>query len=1416
MQTPLFSDADQLLLEQLLATQQLSAAQHQKLTQAREQSWQSACEDLSGTLCQLEAGKLRLSEFPSGKNLAEFRLDNQAAPAWGDQLLYLDVEDSRVLQTLSLPAQPALLMTPDGSYWLGGNPEQLPCLGETSELQGYGASDSDVLVSARGDLLFVTERFAGRLHVISLVTRRLLTTLQIRKPGQSAAIPLVLTADGQRAFLTDQVSSRLWMLDLATWHLMPLQTGLGILGNLALAPDPHFLYLTVLEPTFRLVYFDLQSLSVIQDVDIQGQPMSRALQAPLDMLNVSPDQRRLHFVTWSASEQTLLVHVIRTRHMRTIRRYALPKDARPLALLAGYANPLWDFCQQDLRHWLVALGLLRPEALARLKPLEHHSQAQTMKVSESAASSAVSSSKGGALFQVPDPAESPKHLLQRQAPPITLPPEADDVMVEMLVKAFYQETQSNLRQYPAEIQRLYQQAIDWRQQLEQRYVVEAVAESLKSHYHLQVLITREALLQAVDRRFDGRELPFRPSHRCPLCQGALRTARHCEHCGFQLEEPGSHKRREKLSAEACHELIPGQMLLVMPQLDQLLLLNAWHELISSVDLSGLGMAEPSYALALPDRHYLLLDRRGKVLKINASGKLVQAFKYAFIEPVMATFYRHETGLRFLIVDKGAHEVLEFDEQGQLTCSWGRMGELSLKEPRDVQRTWNDTLLIADTGQQRVLEIERSGRVIASWGPPRFKFVKPVFARRELNGDTLIVDAGRGQIVAFDEQRNLVKNFRYWPPDDQHPELAQTPAPERILMLNRELIALNSQYWMQISIALEQIRWVKPWTSPRSRQRLQAADAPRSDSAALSLLRRITFLKTASRELLLTLEPFLKPVEFQAADLIVHQGELGAVMYFLLEGQVEVLKQGNDKPVATLGPGNLFGEMALILSEPRIASVRAKTVCKLLQLERHDFNQVIEKYPDLAEQLRKLARERKALTHGYNHQLQQEVMRKVKTRMAMTKLRELAFFNQSDQTVLEALADAMRPVAFMPRHVIFSAGESGDTMYFITRGQVQVYLESESEPVASLQAGDVFGEMALLLDRARSATIRSDNYCQCFELDRATFEHIAGQHPAFQEQLKNLAAQRNEHNQDLLDIRQLAIEEADFLAAAHAGVAAELEAAFAGAKIMGSAPHMVCHLISPLQETLLALDGEGQILWRTGPELKLFHPFRVHVGDEIAWITDTGNDRILAIELENREVLREWGDHLVSLSQPRSAVPTENGNLLICDEGHQRLILMGPRGELLWEYTHPHDILSPFYAEQTSSGSVLFCDKALQMVLEIDPRTKQLLWSYGSLLIAGDGPNELCEPGCVRRLSNGSTLIADTGNDRLLLISPQGQLLRSYRGSPEIPLHRPIHCEMQPNGEVLVWSAVSDEIVRLDLAGDPVWMARLPQVVGGRW
>lgn len=1398
MQIPPLSAADQQLQEQLLSERLLTPAQIKQTLSAREKAWLNAIDGISGTLCTLTPGQLRLSHFPSGEVLGEVELSHQPHD-WGEQLAFVDAEDGRLLQTVPAPTDAGVLIGEAGSFWFSAS-QDLPFLGETRLVQGFGQVDSDLIVSPRGDLLFVTERHNGRLHVVSLVTHKLLTTLQIRESGYPSAICLTVAPDGRRAFITDQISSRLWILDLGTWKLSPLQTGLGTLGALSLTPDGAFLFLAIVEPELRLLYFDMQTLSVLQELELKNAISALASGAPADLLCPTPDYKRLLLLSAAKDHPGPQVHVIRPRQIRTLRRYGLTGNRPPVALAVGYENPLAELRGKGLGEWLVELGMLKAETLVRFRQ----------------GGSLPEEIEAGAhhTYTVPDPDDDPLELIQRAAPPISLPPEAEEVIVDSLVRAYHQETQKNLQEHPAEIQKLYDAAGEWRQGLEAHYAVQAQPQRLPGLANLPVLLTRDTLLQELDKRLEGRELPWKPGHRCPMCHAGLRLPRSCSQCGFLLEDPEGYQRREALSAEGTDELIPGQLLLALPQSNQLLLLNAWHEVIHEFSLKELGLKEPFHALALPNRHYLVCDRVGaRVVELSPGGEIVRELPHPFTEPVMSTFYTNQQGeVRLLVVDRGSHEVLEFDSENELRCSWGSATGLELKQPRDVQRTWDDTLVITDTGNKRIVEVDRAGRVLSNWGPPQVPLVKPVLARREVNGDTLIVDAGRGQIIAFNQARQLVRNFRYWPPPELKDKLLDEPAPARFLVQQRDLLALSSKYWMQIAVPLQTIRWIKPWTGQHRSQRVLRLAATAEAEGSLALLRSIPFLKTADAKTLEMLESHLRPVSFAAGEMIVHQGELGSNMYFLTEGAVEVLKEGNDKPVAVLGPGNLFGEMALILSEPRIASVRAKSACSLLELDRRDFSQVVAEFPELNEHLRKLARERKALTHGFNHQKQQDLMRKVKARMAMTKLQELPFFKQVEEPLLETLADAMRPVAFMPRHTIFAQGESGEIMYFITRGQVEVSLGDSQEPIAVLGAGDILGEMALLLDQPRSATVRAGNYCQCFELDRQVFDHIAGQYPAFQERLRQLAAERLSLNQAYEEHQRASREAAAAMDAAHAAVAAEFDAALAGAEVIGSSPPMVCYLLSPRSEQLTALDGEGHILWQTGAELGLFRPYRLHTDNGTGWIVDSGNDRILALDLETRQPLREVGNHLLPLMQPRSAVPTPQGNLLIADEGNQRLVLAGPQGNYLWEYAAPHDILSPFYAEQTPVGTMLFCDAALHMVFEIEPRSQEVIWSYGAMLIAGDGPSELNEPCCVRRLANGSTLIADTGNHRLLLISPKGQLLKIFTGSERIPLYFPIHCDMLPNGEVLVWSRDEDEIIRLDLAGQPAWRARLPQLM----
>ncbi len=80
----------------------------------------------------------------------------------------------------------------------------------------------------------------------------------------------------------------------------------------------------------------------------------------------------------------------------------------------------------------------------------------------------------------------------------------------------------------------------------------------------------------------------------------------------------------------------------------------------------------------------------------------------------------------------------------------------------------------------------------------------------------------------------------------------------------------------------------------------------------------------------------------AGRTIFSAGETGDVMYLIQEGEVEIVN--DDRVLRTLGPGEMFGEMALIGDEPRSASAIAKTDCALLPVDEHRFLFLVQQNP----------------------------------------------------------------------------------------------------------------------------------------------------------------------------------------------------------------------------------------------------------------------------------------------------------------------------------------------------------------------------------------------------------------------------------------------------------------------------------------
>ena len=101
---------------------------------------------------------------------------------------------------------------------------------------------------------------------------------------------------------------------------------------------------------------------------------------------------------------------------------------------------------------------------------------------------------------------------------------------------------------------------------------------------------------------------------------------------------------------------------------------------------------------------------------------------------------------------------------------------------------------------------------------------------------------------------------------------------------------------------------------------------------------------------------MSEVEVEAGAKVVTLDDYGTAVYFIEQGEAEVLADG-DEATETLGPGDIFGEIALLLTGERSATVVARTPMQLLSLSGQDFERIRADVPELERSLRRLGVER---------------------------------------------------------------------------------------------------------------------------------------------------------------------------------------------------------------------------------------------------------------------------------------------------------------------------------------------------------------------------------------------------------------------------------------------------------------------------
>ncbi|MQP67651.1 cyclic nucleotide-binding domain-containing protein [Niveispirillum sp. SYP-B3756] len=133
-----------------------------------------------------------------------------------------------------------------------------------------------------------------------------------------------------------------------------------------------------------------------------------------------------------------------------------------------------------------------------------------------------------------------------------------------------------------------------------------------------------------------------------------------------------------------------------------------------------------------------------------------------------------------------------------------------------------------------------------------------------------------------------------------------------------------------------------------RERRQTVEQPPQLDLGLAtheLVARVPLFSGLSPDRLKRIERLLRPRLYFPGEPIVRRGERGDTVYFISSGAVTVEVPGLEQPIR-LGTGDFFGEIALVMDQPRNADVTASAYCQLLLLDKRDFNRLYNKDPVL--------------------------------------------------------------------------------------------------------------------------------------------------------------------------------------------------------------------------------------------------------------------------------------------------------------------------------------------------------------------------------------------------------------------------------------------------------------------------------------
>ena len=243
-------------------------------------------------------------------------------------------------------------------------------------------------------------------------------------------------------------------------------------------------------------------------------------------------------------------------------------------------------------------------------------------------------------------------------------------------------------------------------------------------------------------------------------------------------------------------------------------------------------------------------------------------------------------------------------------------------------------------------------------------------------------------------------------------------------------------------------------------------SPETEQQIWKLLEQSILFQNLTKE---DMECVVKATEVndvEQGQTVITEGEQGDSLYIVSSGEYDCHKMISQKNtyLKTYKTGEAFGELSLMYNAPRAATIACKTKGTLFKLDRQTFRNIVQ--------------EAAIKRRTYNSKI----------------LEKVDILAEMDAYEREQVCDALKEETYGANEYVMKQGETGDRFYIIAEGQCIAEKKEGSGPVQKVfeyKSGEYFGEIALMKNTVRQASIKTTTPCRLVWIDRNTFKRLLG-------------------------------------------------------------------------------------------------------------------------------------------------------------------------------------------------------------------------------------------------------------------------------------------------------------------------------------